>query len=148
MTRINSAIPVEFLTDEHLLAEHREIERLPWNLSLAIRSGSINKIPPKFTLGKGHILFFVNKNKFTLKRYKMIHNECIKRGFKVKDYSSSWDTDACRKYNNDHTPTTEEKYILFERITERINNSPKPYWHYNHERITKERAIELLYKCK
>lgn len=29
MTRINSAINVKNLTDEHLLAEHREIKRLP-----------------------------------------------------------------------------------------------------------------------
>ena len=30
MTRINSGIPVKSLTDEHLLAEHREIKRLPY----------------------------------------------------------------------------------------------------------------------
>ena len=29
MTRINSAISVRRLTDEHLLAEHREIKRVP-----------------------------------------------------------------------------------------------------------------------
>lgn len=56
MTRINSAIPVKNLTDEHLLAEHREIKRLPYFLSKAIQSGSINNIPEKFTLGKGHVL--------------------------------------------------------------------------------------------
>ena len=45
MTRINSAIPVKCLTDEHLLAEHREIKRLPYCLRKAIVSGSIDKIP-------------------------------------------------------------------------------------------------------
>ena len=31
MTRINSAIKARLLTDEHLLAEHREIKRLMIN---------------------------------------------------------------------------------------------------------------------
>ena len=50
MTRINSAISVNRLTDEHLLAEHREIKRMPYCLRKAIDSGSINKIPERFML--------------------------------------------------------------------------------------------------
>ena len=64
MTRINSAINVKNLTDEHLLAEHREITRVPFVLRNAIRTGSVNNIPEKFTLGKGHVLFFIDKIKF------------------------------------------------------------------------------------
>lgn len=79
MTRINCAIPVEYLTDEHLLAEHREIARLPWNVSEAIKSGSIKtKVPSKFTLNSGHVLFFVNKNKFTLNSIKRLEKS-VKR---------------------------------------------------------------------
>ena len=149
MTRINCAIPVEYLTDEHLLAEHREIARLPWNVSEAIRSGSIkNKVPSKFTLNSGHVLFFVNKNKFTLNRYKEIREECKKRGFNVSDCESNWNTNDCSQYMGDYTPTQEDKDILIERIELRIKESPKKYWHYNSKRITKEEAIELLYKCK
>ena len=58
MTRINSAIPVKCLTDEMLLAEHKEIKRLPSVLSKAIHCNSINKIPNKFCLGNGHVKFF------------------------------------------------------------------------------------------
>lgn len=149
MTRINCAIPVEYLTDEHLLAEHREIARLPWNVSEAIRSGSIKtKVPSKFTLNNGHVLFFVNKNKFTLNRYKKIREECKKRGFNVSDCESNWNTNDCSQYMGDYTPTQEDKDILIERIELRIKESPKKYWHYNSKRITKEEAIELLYKCK
>lgn len=149
MTRINCAIPVEYLTDEHLLAEHREIARLPWNVSEAIRSGSIKtKVPPKFTLNSGHVLFFVNKNKFTLNRYKEIREECKKRGFNVSDCESNWNTNECIQYMGDYTPIQEDKDILIERIELRIKESPKKYWHYNSKRITKKEAIELLYKCK
>ncbi len=63
MTRINIGVNVKCLTDEHLLAEHREIKRLPYCLDKAIKLGSINKIPDKFTLGKGHALFFLDKMK-------------------------------------------------------------------------------------
>lgn len=149
MTRINCAIPVEYLTDEHLLAEHREISRLPYNVSEAIRSGSIKtKVPSKFTLNRGHILFFVDKNKFTLNRYKAVREECKRRGFNVTDYESNWDTEGCKKYMNDYTLTQEAKEILFERIELRINNSPKKYWHYWGERVSKEKAIEILHRCK
>lgn len=149
MTRINCAIPVEYLTDEHLLAEHREIARLPWNVSEAVRSESIKtKVPSKFTLNSGHVLFFVNKNKFTLNRYKEIREECKRRGFNVSDCESNWNTNECIQYMGDYTPNQEDKDILIERIELRIKESPKKYWHYNSKRITKEEAIELLYKCK
>ena len=45
MTRINSVIPVRNLTDEHLLAEHREIKRLPYCLHKSVSCGSIRNIP-------------------------------------------------------------------------------------------------------
>ena len=64
MTRINSAIPVKCLTDEHLLAEHREIKRLPYNLQKSIKSGSIKRIPNKFTLRRLNITDYLG-NWFT-----------------------------------------------------------------------------------
>ena len=90
----------------------------------------------------------VNKNKFTLNRYKEIREECKKRGFNVSDCESNWNTNECIQYMGDYTPTQEDKDILIERIELRIKESPKKYWHYNSKRITKEEAIELLYKCK
>jgi deoxyribonuclease (pyrimidine dimer) len=69
MTRINSAIKVKFLTDEHLLAEHREIKRLPYAYKKRIETGKgFKDIPKEFTLGTGHVLFFINKNKFKIYR--------------------------------------------------------------------------------
>lgn len=145
MTRINSAIPPKYLTDEHLLAEHREIKRLPYNLQQAIKSGNIKKVPNKFTLGKGHVLFFVNKQRFLFSRYWEILGEVSNRGFNVINYYTNW-FGIDNEYWQDYKPTKEEEQLLIERISERIMNSPKKVWHYYGKPITKEEAIKLLNK--
>lgn len=145
MTRINSAIPVKYLTDEHLLAEHREIKRLPYYLKRACKTSSIKRIPEKFVLGSGHITFFLDKMKFVFERYQKIHEECIARGFDVIDYSDNWsDYKEDDRYWNDYHPSEEEKKMLIERISDRIENSKKNSWHFNKEKISKERAIKMI----
>ncbi|MBP5723645.1 MAG: hypothetical protein J6X18_08760 [Bacteroidales bacterium] len=143
MTRINSAIPVRNLTDEHLLAEHREIKRLPYCLARAVSSGSIQNAPKSFTLGKGHVLFFLDKQSFIRKRYQLIHTECIRRGFKVSDFSGNWNS-VPEDYNNDYEPTEEERRMIEERITDRLLNGKKEFYHYCGNRIDKREAAQLL----
>lgn len=143
MTRINSAIPVEHLTDEHLLAEHREIKRLPSVLSKA--NMQTIKIPAKFCLGPGHVKFFLNRMGFIFSRYLRIYDECKRRGFDVQYYGDNWfHNDICKPFWHGHAVTAEEKQLLIERITERINSSNKEYFHYYGKRITKQEAINLL----
>jgi hypothetical protein len=143
MTRINSAIPVQHLTDEHLLAEHREIKRLPYCLERSLKSRSKRRMPSEFCLGTGHVLFFLDKMKFVSRRYKELYAECCKRGFTVTDYSSNFERISL-EYLNDYEPTNNERELLIKRITERQNNSPKSSWHYCGKKITKEEAIEML----
>lgn len=112
-------------------------------MSKAIVSGSINKIPVKFTLGKGHVLFFLDKMSFVLGRYYEIYYELIHRGFDVQDYSDNWKgIDA--KYFNKYNYTLDEKKLLIDRISDRIINSKKKCWHYYGKTISKEEAVELL----
>ena len=144
MTRINSNIPIKKLTDEHLLAEHREIKRLPACLRKAIQCNSINNIPNKFNLGTGHVKFFLNKQKFIYNRYKKIREELINRGFNIEDYSNNWEEFIDTKYFNDYEPTDEEYELLKQRIIERIKSSSKKSWHYYKKTITINEAIELL----
>jgi hypothetical protein len=120
MTRINSAIPVKSLTDEHLLAEHREIKRLPSVLYKSIAANTIDKLPSSFCLGTGHVKFFLNKMLFIKKRYQQLHEECLNRGFNVEDYSSNFDN-IPSSFNNDYNPTEEERKLLIERITIRLS---------------------------
>lgn len=144
MTRINSAIPVKSLSDEHLLAEHREIKRLPSYVVKSQKSGKINNIPNKFCLGKGHVLFFLNKQKFIFNRYKEIYNELIKREFNIENYSENWNNLKNTQLWNDYISTENERDMLIERITLRINESTKKSFHYYKRKITKEQAISFL----
>lgn len=145
MTRINSAIAMQCLTDEHLLAEHREIKRMPYCLRQSIQSGSIRKVPNTFTLGKGHITFFLDKMKFIYNRYIEIHRAVLSRGFDVQSYASNWDG-IQKEYWNDYTPTQQEYELLTERIRQRIMESNKQTWHYFGRPLTKLQAVELLSK--
>lgn len=144
MTRINSAIPVRSLTDEHLLAEHREIKRLPACFVKAEISGALKRIPKTFCLGTGHVTFFLDKSKFTLERYKQIHGECLRRGFSVPDYSDNWNQVLYSDYWKSYEPTDEERELLIQRVTKRIQGSSKTFFHYEGKYITKEIAIEIL----
>lgn len=143
MTRINSAINVRRLTDEHLLAEHREIKRLPYCLGKAIASGSVKRIPEKFTLGTGHVLFFLDKMEFAEKRYLQIYYECRRRELSVCWYHDNFFY-VPKEYVLDYTPTDEERQLLIKRITDRIMQSKKNAWHYCGQPITKEQAVQML----
>ncbi len=144
MTRINSSINVTHLTDEHLLAEHREIKRMVYSyLKRKQMSNGFNNLPEKFTLGKGHVLFFVDKGMFTFNRYVKLHEECLKRNFIVEDYKDNW-LQYELKYFKDYVPRQEEHELLIERITERLLGSKKLNWHYYSKPISKQQSVELL----
>ena len=81
MTRINLVPPSE-LCDQHLLAEHRELTRIP----NAVAKGKFNLQgqPMDYKLGEGHVRFFFNKLAFLKRRYDELHQECKARGFNVQ----------------------------------------------------------------
>ena len=81
MTRINLVPPSE-LCDQHLLAEHRELTRIP----NAVAKGKFNLQgqPADYKLGEGHVRFFFNKLAFLKRRYDELHQECKSRGFNVQ----------------------------------------------------------------
>lgn len=119
MTRINVGVHPKYLSKEHLIAEHREIKRIP----NVVRSGKavLKDIPESFTLGKGHVKFFYNKLGFLLKRYRQIYKECIKRGYKVQDYSGAWDG-IKPELMQDYRPSKNDKILILNRISERTNS--------------------------
>ena len=116
MTRINVGIPPTELVNQHLIAEHREIKRIP----NCIAKGKYNMegIPDKFKLGKGHVKFFYNKLLYLKKRYIKLYNECINRGFKVQNYIAAWDN-VPEELMNDYKVEDNDIKIIKQRIDER-----------------------------
>lgn len=143
--RCNCGINPKNLTDEHLFAESRELKMLP---SLYGRVGykSIGRVPKEFTLGKGHMLFFLYKPSYTRRRYHEVLKECAQRGINVKNEEYRWNIYHQDEYSKSYIESGKEADILRCRISERILNSPKNYFHYYHKRITKQEAINLLYR--
>ena len=118
MTRINVGIKPSELTDRHLMAEHREIKRIP-NCIVKGRF-SMNGQPEEFKLGTGHVKFFYDKCLYLLNRYIAIRDECYKRGFKVTNYSGAWNN-VPAEYMGDYIPTERDREIIQKRINERLN---------------------------
>lgn len=118
MTRINVGIPPSDLNTKHLIAEHREIKRIP----NAVRTGKarIVNIPDKFKLGTGHVKFFYNKLGYLYDRYHDLYTECKKRGFKVTPYYSAWEG-IDKNLLGQYTPTQQDIDIVKQRINERLN---------------------------
>lgn len=116
MTRINCGIPVSELSKSHLLAEHREIKRIPNNISKG--KYNLNGIPDKFKLGEGHVKFFYNKLLYLKKRYEELYSECISRKCQVTYFGDAWNN-IPNELMNDYEPTNEDRNIVRERIKER-----------------------------
>ena len=121
MTRINVVHPSE-LSRQHLIAEYREITRLPGNLNAWInrktKPPSFNEIPMEYKLGEGHIKFFFTKFQYLEKRFEAIVDEMVYRGYKP-NFTDSSIFRVDKRYYNDYTPTEEAIEINRQRIKER-----------------------------
>ncbi len=118
MTRIN-LVPVKSLTDQHLLAEYRELPRVFPAARLC------SDAPAHFVLGAGHVKFFYDKLKFLEKRLQRIIAECLRRGIKIKNTSVSFSVDPA--LYNDYVPRVMDIELSRRRIEDRI--SLKPDWY-------------------
>lgn len=85
MTRVNVVDP-GVLTDQHLLAEYREIPRVitASNQHKATHATHIPAGQPNhYVLGAGHMKFFYNKQMYIWQRHQELVDEMIRRGFKT-----------------------------------------------------------------
>lgn len=84
MTRIN-VVPVEELTNQHLMAEYRELPRI---FTLVKKAQEKGKRPVDFTvetyrLGKGHVHFFYKRLAWLQERYNELVKELYRRDFNI-----------------------------------------------------------------
>lgn len=128
--RIN-CIAVEFLADQHLLAEWVEILMLPNYIRRAInsKSGLILSDSPDYILNKGHARFFYDKLNYVENRYSSIQKELIKRNYNTNPTLNL--TEFQKELFNSWSPTEKDQKVNLERILSRINKKPKWYKLYN-----------------
>ena len=126
MTRIN-VVPVSELCDQHLLAEFRELTRIPNGVLTGKLKAHYVDSPSEYTLGPGHVKFFTDKLTWLYWRYCQLHLECRKRGFKV-----TWIWPAGLGLDRLDTvlgyyPTARDYALNRERIRERWPKNAR-YW--------------------
>lgn len=140
MTRINLIDPSK-LTDQHLKAEIRELNRIgslvaKYQVKPSFSKGKYSKeylsakLPSKFSLGTGHVKFFYNKGLYLHKRFTALREELNHRGFYnfyKFDFRNTW----CEELYQDWKPTEEDCEILKERILYMIMKKPSWYNFYN-----------------
>ena len=125
MTRIN-VIPVEELSDQHLIAEYRELPRC---IKQPI---DISDAPDTYCLGKGHMKWARKHSKYLLRRYKDICEEIQFRNFNPHYTWTSllnWVsyTGALRDLPiGDYEPTEKDIQLNIKRIVEKYRL--KPNW--------------------
>ena len=143
MTRIN-IIPVSDLTDQHLIAEYREITMVPAALTRTLNSKSgfsKNRISTKFTLNRGHVYFFYDKGLYLDKRYNSLVKEMTLRGFNpdVKRFFPKEIFPS--ELFNDWTPNIEDQELVRDRIKEKI--AMKPNWYRKTEIINDKLEVDV-----
>ena len=130
MTRIN-IVPTEELSDQHLVAEYRELfmvgSALARTLKSPNRDKSLSSIPEKFTLNTGHVKFFYNKGEYLHKRYNGIVEEMKRRGMNPDPERVFKREQWPDELYLDWEPDDQELAIVRQRIQERIE--AKPDWY-------------------
>ncbi len=130
MTRINLVNPCE-LSDQHLIAEYREIFMIGSALQRSINSKRWHEtkenLPKEFTLNTGHVRFFYNKGKYLHKRYLKLVKEMKNRGMDPNPgrqfKKEQWPNDLYQ----DWEPQEKDFKLIRERIKEKIDQ--KPTWY-------------------
>lgn len=119
MTRIN-VVPPTALTDKHLLGELHELHRV---VTLAARSRPGRPVPDRYTMGKGHMLFFLPRLGWLGRRHAALTAECLSRGYDLTPYpplptdGGSWE------------PDDDARRVNAARLVERLRGAKQPMRH-------------------
>lgn len=136
MTRVNLVSP-ESLADQHLMAEFKEITRVPSllrkNLGTKSQRSILDSVPHNFTLNTGHMKFFLDKMQFLCDRYESLKKELRNRSFGITEYDASdiflngIPSNFC---TDKWSPSKSDIQVSVDRISLRI--SEKPTWYKYH----------------
>ena len=110
----------EFFSSDFINKIEELLENKIYDLGI-IKKGKYNLKgkPDKFTLGTGHVKFFYDKLLYLRNRYEKLYSECKNRGFNVTYYGDAWN-DVPQELMGDYEPNDEDRFIIRERISERL----------------------------
>lgn len=119
MTRIN-VIPPADLTDQHLLAEYRELPRV-FTLAAAAAARGDAPAPAAYTLGAGHVRFFFRRTLYLHRRQAEIIRELLDRGYALAHTAPPEPLD-----DGDWTPDEAAVAANLGRLREKLAAPPRP----------------------
>ena len=119
MTRINTIEP-ELLTDQHLIAEWRELPRV---FALARPAPDA---PKAYTLGTGHVRFFFERTGYLSRRQAALIAECLSRGFAIRYTTAPAPVPGL---DGDWEPDALAIEVNRERLREKLRTAKRPYTH-------------------
>ena len=128
MTRINVVTP-KVLTDQHLIAEYRELPMVGASLLRSIKSKQgLRLLPGEYTLNKGHVTFFYDKGGFLFNRYHLLIDEMKSRGFNPDpDRRCDFSPYIIHGLYNDWAPDDNSYGINATRLLEKVRMKPEWY---------------------
>lgn len=131
MTRINAGVAPSELHRRHLIAEYREITMVPAALRRSLRTRHqidiLKGIPKEFTLNKGHVSFFFDKQEFLRKRFRALCAEMTRRGYQYDPTREIPFIGFAPEFNNDWQETEQARILVLDRINLRKSEKPHLY---------------------
>lgn len=148
MTRINANIKPVHLIDQHLIAEYREIVRIPNfvrnNVDHARKA--LKRAPNTFKLNSGHVLYFYDKIAFLHKRFLALVDEMHNRKIQTNMSDEMFLNFPIEFYNDiSHDDLINGNQEVVERILLRISTMKKQPT-YNSIIVNFEQYRKLLHK--
>lgn len=129
MTRINLINP-EQLTDQHLLAEYRELPRIFWIVRKKLEEKKEINVWKEYKMWTWHVIFFYDKLLFLQKRLEKITLECQKRKFQISFTENIDLSDFPENLKKDFLPTKKDLEISEKRIQEKLDSKKNFYKYY------------------
>lgn len=140
--RINVLHP-SLLTDQHLIAEYREIKMLPKAFLRSYKSkNGLGVFGGDYRLNSGHGKSLYDKFLYIEKRFNSLIQEMRFRNF-TTNFTEISLNDIPKEFKNDYIPTQDAIRINSERIIQRVKEKPS-FYKYHGKRINTEKYIKIL----
>ena len=138
MTRI-TLVPPEELSDQHHVAEYREIFMVGSSLQRSLKSPNWaetrKSMPKQFTLNKGHVKFFYDKGKYLSERYDELINEMKKRNMNPNPSRTFKEEQWPDELYKNWKPSDIDLKVVRKRIKAKINLK-SDWYKWNGKNIT------------